>query len=65
MAEATIDRDVLCRACGYNLRGLSRTGRCPECAADVAISLQPSSLADSRLQHFRLADAGISSAEIT
>jgi hypothetical protein len=36
----TIDLDRPCLACGYNLRGLSRSGVCPECGAPVARSLQ-------------------------
>lgn len=28
--------DLPCSRCGYNLRGLSARGRCPECAASVA-----------------------------
>ncbi len=30
-AAPLIDKDILCRACGYNLRGLRPGGRCPEC----------------------------------
>jgi hypothetical protein len=58
MSEAAIDRDLLCRGCGYNLRGLLPTGICPECAMDVAVSLVPSSLSLSEAKDFRLADAG-------
>lgn len=32
--------DRMCRRCGYNLRGLRRDGRCPECGTAVAISLE-------------------------
>ncbi|HVX85336.1 MAG TPA: hypothetical protein VH253_11190 [Phycisphaerae bacterium] len=31
--------DVTCRACGYNLRGLSPDGRCPECGQGIELSL--------------------------
>lgn len=31
--------DVPCISCGYNLRGLSELGRCPECGALIARSL--------------------------
>lgn len=31
--------DLPCAGCGYNLRGLTRDGRCPECGAPVADSL--------------------------
>ncbi len=30
--------DTLCRQCGYNLRGLSRGGQCPECGRPIADS---------------------------
>jgi hypothetical protein len=39
-AWRAIDRDTWCRSCGYNLRGLSRRGKCPECAHPVAKSLE-------------------------
>ena len=35
-----VESDVPCSRCGYNLRTLSSTGLCPECAAPVAESLQ-------------------------
>lgn len=41
----TVARDVPCRRCGYNLRGLNPAGRCPECAAPVIVALQPDILA--------------------
>lgn len=34
-----IANDVACRRCGYNLRGLSQNGRCPECGTPVGLSL--------------------------
>jgi len=43
-AEATpadaIAADVPCLACGYDLRGLDRTGRCPECGNAIDESLR-------------------------
>jgi MFS family permease len=30
--------DIACRKCGYNLRGLSTDGRCPECGTPVGYS---------------------------
>ncbi|MBN1514294.1 MAG: hypothetical protein JXB13_19920 [Phycisphaerae bacterium] len=36
----TIHHDVTCRSCGYNLHGLSPAGRCPECHATIASSLE-------------------------
>ena len=38
--SAPIDRDVVCRKCGYNLRGLLAEGRCPECGTSAGFSLQ-------------------------
>ena len=35
----TITTDLFCRACAYNLRGLSLTGKCPECAESIQNSL--------------------------
>ncbi|MBU0640864.1 MAG: hypothetical protein KKB50_18515 [Planctomycetes bacterium] len=34
----TIICDLACRRCGYNLRGLHRDGRCPECGTNVGLS---------------------------
>ena len=31
--------DAACRKCGYNLRGISTTSRCPECGTAVGVSL--------------------------
>lgn len=41
----TIDGDVPCHSCGYNLRTSPLTGKCPECSADVIHSLRTDSLA--------------------
>ena len=38
-APATIDRDLPCHRCGYNLRTLPAGGVCPECEAPVRASL--------------------------
>jgi hypothetical protein len=35
-----IAHDHPCRKCGYNLRGLSADGRCPECGTPVGYSLK-------------------------
>jgi hypothetical protein len=35
-AAAHLGGDLQCLSCGYNLRGLSRDGRCPECGHAVA-----------------------------
>ncbi|TWT44277.1 hypothetical protein RAS1_06870 [Phycisphaerae bacterium RAS1] len=42
---SAIERDLYCTACGYNLRGLIRSGRCPECAEAVERSFQSAALA--------------------
>jgi hypothetical protein len=34
----TIDFDLPCRRCGYNLRGLTIPGQCPECQAQLALA---------------------------
>ncbi len=36
----TVDDDVICLQCGYNVRGLPRGGRCPECGTPIKRSLQ-------------------------
>ena len=33
-----VNNDISCRKCGYNLRGLSTAGRCPECGTPVGYS---------------------------
>ena len=38
-AEPTIQTDILCLNCGYNLRTLKHTGLCPECAKPVRESM--------------------------
>lgn len=39
MGDNVITTDVLCSRCGYNLRGLARRGKCPECGRALARSL--------------------------
>jgi hypothetical protein len=38
--DVTVQQDTPCRKCGYNLRMLSASGRCPECGTAVGYSLQ-------------------------
>lgn len=42
MASETIDSDLSCASCGYNLRTLNVAGRCPECGLAVRDSFPPS-----------------------
>jgi len=35
-----LDHDLSCVECDYNLRGLDRSGRCPECFTAVSLSLE-------------------------
>ncbi|HEX2838231.1 MAG TPA: hypothetical protein VHN77_08920 [Phycisphaerales bacterium] len=50
-APSTVDRDHLCIACGYNLRGLPVDSQCPECALSVAESLKGDFLAFASPQY--------------
>jgi len=38
-AQGMLKVDTPCRKCGYNLRGLSVNGRCPECGTPVGLSV--------------------------
>lgn len=37
---AAVEQDIPCRRCGYNLRGLPLTSRCPECGTMVGVSVR-------------------------
>src|SRR3954451_15889338 len=37
--SATIDADIPCAGCRYNLRGLQADGKCPECAGSIVGSI--------------------------
>ena len=39
-ADATITEPIECYACRYSLKGLSRSGRCPECGLFIAFTLE-------------------------
>ena len=38
--STTLDGDLPCFSCGYNLRGLQNTGLCPECGGEIARSIE-------------------------
>jgi hypothetical protein len=38
-AAGCIAQDLACRSCGYSLRGLPTTGRCPECSEAIGRSI--------------------------
>lgn len=38
-AQAVVSESLICRKCGYDLRGLSANGRCPECGMDIWTSV--------------------------
>lgn len=42
--DKSIDRDLPCLRCGYNLRGLTLRHRCPECGADIRRSVSGENL---------------------
>src|SRR5688572_27728014 len=37
--DSEIDRDLNCVRCAYNLRGLPRKNRCPECGVPAILSI--------------------------
>lgn len=39
-ADRNIQTDTPCRRCGYNLRSLAESGKCPECATPIALSIR-------------------------
>jgi hypothetical protein len=60
MSGAPIDSDRPCRACGYNLRGLSSRTRCPECGTPISFSLwrKDESVAEAPIRYLRLLRLG-------
>lgn len=52
-AAASIDTDLTCHRCGYNLRGLRAAGHCPECDAEVGRSATPELLRYSDVEWMR------------
>ena len=45
---STVAADVACDRCGYNLRSLEESGRCPECGLDLAVSMASERLRRAR-----------------
>lgn len=57
LADRVIVGNVYCGRCGYNLRTLSYTGRCPECGSDYnARPLKMQGIFDARLVVFPTSD---------
>ena len=52
--------DLRCRSCGYNLRGISPEGRCPECQAEVGKSIRAGVLGDCDRNWVRQLAGGVS-----
>lgn len=44
-ADGCVGRDLPCRCCGYNLRGVLAAGDCPECGAAVELAARRDDLA--------------------
>jgi|GEM_PF-3546140 len=57
-AQGTLDEDLLCKSCGYALRGLFVLKDCPECGLPVAASLRRERLSDSALPWLRTVRRG-------
>jgi hypothetical protein len=56
--NSLVDEDLLCRKCGYNLRGLAFGGRCPECNSAVIVSTQDDALRFSHPSWLRQLSTG-------
>lgn len=54
----TVGHDLKCRRCGYNLRGLSWQGNCPECALEVIRSTGERWLSLSDVRWLRVMQRG-------
>lgn len=57
--------DVSCIHCGYNLRGLSSDGQCPECGQPILDALSRSKQADPPSPAYRLAKLAILVASVS
>lgn len=59
-AEATPSRAPMCIVCGYDLQGLTRTGKCPECGTPAEQSYLPDLLANRSPTYLRQLRSGLS-----
>lgn len=57
-AQGTLDEDLLCKSCGYALRGLFVLKNCPECGVPVTASLRRERLSDASLPWLRTVRRG-------
>lgn len=57
--EETVAPDVPCRKCGYSVKGLALTGRCPECGTPIGVSVQGDLLRFSDPQWLRGLQRGV------
>ena len=48
--DTSLELDVSCMSCGYNLRGLAINGRCPECAKPVIDSVRDAERAGESIE---------------
>jgi hypothetical protein len=58
-AQGVVLADLPCRKCGYNLRGLSLDGRCPECGSAVGLSVQGDLMRYSQPRWVRTLQRGV------
>lgn len=54
-----VDRSLLCGTCGYELKGLPWTARCPECGAKILASVQMNALRSASPEYLRRLARGL------
>ncbi len=59
-SDGRVAADVRCQSCGYNLRGISPDGRCPECRTEVGRSIHGGLLRYCDSQWVRQLAGGVS-----
>jgi hypothetical protein len=62
--DVTVDGDLRCCGCGYNLRTLSTDGRCPECGRLVGESLIPRLILPEAAWAVALSGAAVAAADL-